>query len=123
MEKQGVVILDADRKIRVLTPIAEELLGWGNQEVAGRPCAAVLQCQDERGQSLCEQCGFVAALARHELLPPTVMWIADPEGSRRPMSTAFWYLPPAGRFWEARVMAVVRPGDVNAGALEQRLTD
>jgi hypothetical protein len=118
-ERQGVVILDAGGQICVLTSVAEELLGWRSADAAGRPCAAVLRCQDGRGESLCSQCGFVGAIARRELVPPTLMWMADPMGRRQPMSTAFWYLPPAGRYREARIMAVVRSGDMNSGAVER----
>lgn len=122
--KQGVFILDADGQIGVLTSIAEDLLGWRNTDAAGRPCAAVLRCRDERGESLCSRCGFLDTMATRELAPPTLMWMADPVGGWRPMRTGFWYLPPLGRYREARIMAVVRSDDTNSSAVERpSLTD
>jgi len=107
-ERPGVVIVGPDRRIRTLTPVAEELLGWRTEDAAGRLCTAVFDCRDERGQSLCARCGLRSALERHEIIPPVLMRVEDPDGGRRPMSTSFWYLPPAGNIFEPRVMAVLR---------------
>ncbi len=109
--RPGAVILDMDGRITVLSPVAEQLLGWRSQNVTGRLCSEVLQCQDEDGHSLCGHCGFSVALVQRELVPETPMHIADSTGNRRAMSTTFWYLPPAGRTYEPRVMVVMNTAD------------
>lgn len=116
----GVVILDPGRHIRLLTRGAEELLGWRSDDVVGRRCRSVFDCRDERGESLCARCGLASALKRKKVTPAVFMRMADVGGGRQVMSTGFWYLPPAGRIQEERVMAVLHaaatvpgPGDAS----------
>jgi hypothetical protein len=102
-----VIIMDEDRKIRLLTHVAEDLLGWRDEQVHGLACGIVFDCRDEQDRSLCERCGLAAALEQHEISSPVSMRMADPFGGRREATSTFWYLPPAGRFLGPRVMAVV----------------
>lgn len=106
--QQGAVILDGDRRVLAFTKGAEALLGWRAEDVQGAPCVAVLACQNDRGEPLCEGCGFSVAMEQHKTLPATVMQMAHSSGRRKPTSTTFWYLPPAGRIWVPRVMAVIQ---------------
>jgi len=108
MSGQGVIILDADRIIQVLTSGAEDLLGWRADHVVGLSCSVVLDCRDAEGHSLCSRCPSVSALARQEMTEPALMEMADPSGERRRMSTSFWYLPPAGYIYQPRIMAVMQ---------------
>jgi PAS domain-containing protein len=108
---QGVVILDVDRNICVVSPTGERVLGWHSPDVAGKPCVSVFDCRDDEGRSHCNQCGLAEALARQEIIPSTRMLMADPSGQRRAIRASFWYLPPAGRIPEPRTMLVVRPDD------------
>ena len=110
-DRQGALIIDEDGYIRVVSPLAEQIIGWDQRELVGYPCASMLRCEDARGRSLCEQCGLSTALGQRALVPPVVMHMADPAGARRPIDTSFWYLPPTGRFQLPRVMAVVRATD------------
>jgi PAS domain-containing protein len=109
--KQGILIMDADRRIRVVSPGAEDLLGWRAADVTGLACSLVLDCRDAEGNSLCSLCGGRQALEQHEVTPLVVAAMADPAGGRRPMTTSFWYLPPSGSIWEERVMAVFSAAD------------
>jgi PAS domain-containing protein len=103
---QGVIILDAGGRIRVVSPGAEDLLGWRAADVTGFACSLILDCRDAEGKSLCASCGGRQALERHEVTPSVVMAMADSGGGRQQMRTSFWYLPPSGVIWEERVMAV-----------------
>jgi PAS domain-containing protein len=111
MMKQGVIIMDTDHRIRVMSPGAEDLLGWRGADVAGLDCALVLDCRDAAGNSLCADCGGRRALSQQEVTPWTVMSMAQRTGERQKMSTSFWPLPPAGAIYEHRVMAVFAPLD------------
>ncbi len=107
MLQQGAVILDTQRRILVVTPVAEDLLGWRNDQVNGMGCALVLDCQDAAGQSMCGECGFEAALERQEITPPKSVQVADPFGGRHELEMSFWYLPPAGSIGHPRLLAVM----------------
>jgi hypothetical protein len=111
MMKQGVMIMDTDHRIRVVAPGAEDLLGWRGVDVTGLDCALVLDCRDAEGNSLCDTCGGRRALARQEVTPWTVMFMAGRTGERQKMSASFWPLPPAGAIYEHRIMAVFAPAD------------
>jgi hypothetical protein len=107
MSSQGVCILDADRRIELLTSGAEDLLGWRTCQVAGLACSLVLDCRDARGESLCDRCPSADALEQGEVTAETTMEMVDPAGERRSMRTSFWYLPPAGTVYHPRIMAVL----------------
>lgn len=107
MTRPGVIIVDAVRQIRVVTPAAEELLGWQSEKVVGAPCTSVFDCRDVAGASLCTRCGLGAALERQEVIPPEPVDVADGAGRRRYVTISFWYLPPEGRIYEPRVMAIL----------------
>lgn len=106
-DRTGVIIMDVDRRIRLLTHVAEDLLGWRDEQVNGLACSLVFDCRDEHDRSLCERCGLALALERREISPPASMRMADPFGVRRETQTTFWYLPPTGPYREPRAMAVV----------------
>jgi PAS domain-containing protein len=107
MDRQGVVIMDADGEIRLLTPVAEDLLGWRPEQATGLSCAMVFDCRDSYGRSLCAQCGLQRALEQKSMTPSVSARMADPFGQRREMSLNFWYLPPCGRFYQPRLMAII----------------
>ncbi len=109
MQRQGAVILDIHRRILVLTPMAEDILGWRNDQAAGMSCSLLFNCQDAAGRPMCGACGFDAALANQEITPPASVQIADPFGGRREMNLSFWYLPPTGSIGHPRLLAVVDP--------------
>ena len=106
MDRAGVIIVDASRRISVITPAAEELLGWGS-EVGGQACSSVLDCHDPEGGSLCGQCGIGASFKRQELIPAEIVDVALAAGGRRRVRMSFWYLPPEGHIYEPRVMAIL----------------
>jgi PAS domain-containing protein len=105
--RQGVVILDAQRQIQVVTPVAEDVLGWESRQVMGMGCPLVFDCRDAQGQSMCGQCGFAEALRRQEITQPQPLEMADAFGGRRHVTMSFWFLPPAGNIYHPRVMAVM----------------
>jgi len=107
MDTQGVIIIDTDRRICVLSPGAESLLDWRALQVWGLTCSVVLDCRGADGEPLCTTCGINQALERHELTSSVVMRMADPSGGRRAMATSFWYLPPSGKIFAPRAMAVL----------------
>ena len=111
MGQQGVIIMDTDRRISVVSSGAQDLLGWRGSDVEGLACSLVLDCRDADGNSLCERCGGREALERQEITAPAVMSMADPTGGRQLMRTSFWHLPPTGTIFEHRVMAVLTAAD------------
>src|SRR5690242_3312562 len=90
----GAIIMDRDRRIRVVSPGAVHLLGWRPSGVEGRTCSEVLGCQSALGEPLCGTCGVHRTLAHHEMAPAQVTRMADALGGRRQVTTVFWYLPP-----------------------------
>jgi hypothetical protein len=115
MQQQGAVILDTQRRILVLTPVAEDILGWRNDQVMGMGCSLVFNCQDAAGHPMCGECGFEKALEGQEITPSTPVQIADPFGGRQGVKMSFWYLPPAGSIAHPRLLAVL---DAPAAPLE-----
>jgi hypothetical protein len=107
LSTQGAVILDAQRQIQVVTPVAEDVLGWESSQVIGMACPLVFDCRDAQGQSMCDRCGFADALLRQEMTQPQPLDVADAFGKRRRVLMSFWYLPPAGNIHHPRVMAVL----------------
>jgi PAS domain-containing protein len=112
----GVIILNQDREIRLFSPAAEDLLGWRADQVTGLQCSVVLDCRDAQGEPMCERCGLAETLARQEMTSPVRMRMADPFSDHREVSATFWYLPPAGSFFEPRAMAVLRSTEGNEGS-------
>jgi PAS domain-containing protein len=104
---QGVIIMDTDRRIRVMSSGAENLLGWRQEQVAGLACSLVLNCQGADGQPLCGKCRSAQALASGEVTPFGDVWPAGPSGERHLLSASFWYLPPTGAIYEPRLMMVL----------------
>jgi PAS domain-containing protein len=107
VDRQGAIILDAQRQIQVITPVAEDLLGWESHQVVGMECPLVFDCRDSQGRSMCDRCGFADALRRQEITQPQPLEMADAFGGRRRVTMNFWYLPPAGNIYHPRVMAVL----------------
>ena len=107
MDRQGVIIMDTEGKIRLFTPVAEDLLGWRAEQVTGLSCEVVFDCRDPDERSLCARCGLRLALQRQAITPPTLMRMEDPAGQRRDMEVSFWYLPPCGQAYQPRLMAVL----------------
>jgi hypothetical protein len=105
--RKGAIILDAQRKIQVVTPIAQDMLGWENDQVMGTACPLVFDCRDAQGQSMCDRCGFADALQWQEITKPQPLQMADRFGGRQQVVLSFWYLPPAGNIFHPRVMAVL----------------
>jgi PAS domain-containing protein len=108
-DKQGVIIFDRDRRILVVTPVAQGLLGWRPEDVIGASCASVFNCTDEAGAPMCGACGLGRVFVRREVTEPAAMRMATATGRREPLRVSFWYLPPSGRIQEPRAMAVFRP--------------
>jgi hypothetical protein len=107
LSRQGAVILDTERQIQVVTPVAEDVLGWESSQVIGMACPLVFDCRDAQGQSMCDRCGFADALRRQEITQPQLLEMADAFGERRRVLMSFWYLPPTGNIFYPRVMAVM----------------
>src|SRR3954451_16604949 len=109
MAKSGVIILDSDRRIVVVTPVAEDLLGWRSSQVEGMDCRLVLDCRDADGVPLCEHCGAACALESQEMTRPRLIQVSEATGGQVSLDTTYWFLPPSGSIWEPRVMAVFSP--------------
>jgi hypothetical protein len=107
-ELSGGIILDHERRIQVLTPTAERLLGWRADAVYGQECRTVIACTDAEGTPLCERCGIINAFERREMVPAATMHMVDAAGTRHAMSTTFTYLPSTALVSEPRVMALIR---------------
>src|SRR5689334_20867265 len=95
----GAIIMDRDRRIRVVSPGAEHLLGWRSSDVAGRTCSEILGCQGAMGESLCGTCGVHRTLAHHEMAPAQVTRMADSLGDRHEMTTVFCICPQQAILW------------------------
>jgi hypothetical protein len=106
-DRKGAIILDAQRRIQLVTPVAENLLGWENDQVADMACPLIFDCRDAQGELMCERCSFADALQRQEISKPKPLFMADAFGGRRRVMMSFWYLPPAGYIYHPRVLALL----------------
>jgi PAS domain-containing protein len=108
-DRQGVVIFDRDRRILVVTPVAEQILGWASEEVAGAHCASVFDCRTADGASMCEECGLGDIFERRAIVESMDLHMRTAMGGREARRASFWHLPPSGRIAEPRAMVVLRP--------------
>jgi PAS domain-containing protein len=108
-EKQGVVIFDRDRRILVVTPVAERMLGWTSEEVAGAHCASIFDCRTADGASMCDECGLADIFDRRAIIESMDLQMRTAMDGREPVRASFWHLPPSGRIGEPRAMVVLRP--------------
>src|SRR6266508_2583663 len=113
-DRQGVVIFDRDRRILVVTPVAEEMLGWASEEVAGAHCRSVFDCRTEDGASMCDECGLGDIFERRAIIESMELRIRSAMGARETVRASFWHLPPSGRIAEPRAMVILRPTDSGA---------
>lgn len=60
---EGIVEVDRNGMIRLLNPAVERLLGWGEQEVEGRPIHRVFHCPPGSENSPDEECPVMQTLA------------------------------------------------------------
>jgi len=107
--RQGVVIFDRDRRILVVTPVAEQMLGWSSEEVVGAHCGSVFDCRTADGASMCDECGLGDIFERRAIIESMDMRIRSAMGTREAVRASFWHLPPSGRILEPRAMVVLRP--------------
>jgi PAS domain S-box-containing protein len=61
----GVLIINQDQHILYWNQVAEEILGYSQLEVAGRPCYEILEGRDDRGRLICREYCRVAMTALH----------------------------------------------------------
>jgi|SRR5579871_1396866 len=108
MERPAVFIMDLDRRIQLVTPAAEDLLGWSDDQVRGMECMLLFDCRDSEGASLCDRCRFREAIDQQGVTQSMSACMADRFGDRHEVSMSFWLLPPAGRIRDSRLMGVVR---------------
>ena len=113
-ERQGVVIFDRDRHILVVTPVAEEMLGWASEEIAGAHCRSVFDCRAADGSSMCEECGLGDIFERRAIIESMELRIRPAMGARETVWASFWHLPPSGRIAEPRAMVILRSADSGA---------
>ncbi len=71
----GVISIDADGKVLILNPVAEQLTGWTQEEAVGRPTEEVFHIINESTKERCDnpaqrvfETGVVAELSNHILL-------------------------------------------------------
>jgi PAS domain-containing protein len=107
--RQGIVIFDRDRRILVVTPVAEQMLGWASEEVAGAHCGSVFDCRTADGTSMCEECGLADIFDRRAIIESMDLHMRTAMGGREALRASFWHLPPSGRITEPRAMVVLRP--------------
>jgi len=114
LDRQGVVIFDRDRRILLVTPVAEEMLGWSSTEVAGAHCQSVFDCRGPDGQAMCDQCGLDDIFAHHAVIESMDLRMQSAMADRVAVRASFWHLPPSPRIPEPRAMAVLRKKDMLA---------
>ncbi len=107
--RQGVVIFDRDRRILVVTPVAEQMLGWVSEEVVGAHCGSVFDCRTADGASMCDECGLGDIFERRAIIESMELRMRSAMGARETVRASFWHLPPSGRIAEPRAMAVLHP--------------
>lgn len=61
----GVLIINQDQHILYWNQAAEDILGYSQPEVAGRPCYEILDGRDDQGQLVCREYCRVAMTALH----------------------------------------------------------
>jgi hypothetical protein len=115
---QGLVVIDAQHHVRLVSPGTQCLLGWRDDNLAGRPCAPALACHDREGHLLCGHCGVDAALERRGHVPARMISIASASGGRREVLASYWYVP-AQAEGEATVITLLRDAGL-AGPSEAR---
>jgi len=108
-DRQGVVIFDRDRHILVVTPVAEEMLGWSSDEVTGAHCHSIFDCRAADGSSMCEECGLADIFERRAIIESMELRMRSAMGARETLRASFWHLPPSGRITEPRAMVVLHP--------------
>jgi len=107
--RQGIVIFDRDRRILVVTPVAEQMLGWASEEVAGAHCGSVFDCRTADGASICDECALADIFERRAIIESMDLRMRSAMGTREALHASFWHLPPSGRITEPRAMVVLRP--------------
>ena len=105
--KPGVVIFDRDRRILAITPVAEEMLGWGSAEVTGAHCSSIFDCRVGDGSPACADCCLNDVFEGGAIIESTDLLMQTAMGGRDRFRASFWHLPPAGRITEPRAMAVL----------------
>jgi PAS domain-containing protein len=113
-DRQGVVIFDRDRRILLITPVAEEMLGWNSTEVAGAHCQSVFDCRAADGRSMCDECGLGDIFERRAMIESMDLRMQSAMADRVAVRASFWQLPPSARIPEPRAMAVLRKADAVA---------
>ena len=106
--RQGLMVIDAQHRVRLVSPGIPGLLNWRPDDLAGRPCAPILACRDEADISLCGHCGVDTALQRRGHVQASIISIADRHGGRRRVRASYWHVPAAGADAPPSVIALLQ---------------
>lgn len=103
---EGLVIVDAERRILALNAVAEALTGLRAADVVGQhTCQELLVCTDRRGQPLCGACPHFAAAATHTAITNGSVTVRRASGLPLPVVATYFPLP--ARPGEPRLDALV----------------
>ncbi|MBN9393312.1 MAG: PAS domain-containing sensor histidine kinase [Chloroflexi bacterium] len=70
---EGVIVIDAERRVVGVNSAFEQLLGWSESELVGRPCHLFFGCKEyETGNDFCETLCPLANLRIRQLKKDTV---------------------------------------------------
>ncbi|HEY7060903.1 MAG TPA: diguanylate cyclase [Chloroflexota bacterium] len=91
---EGLVIVDAERRILALNAAAEALTGLKAGDVVGqRTCRETITCTDRRGQPLCDACPHFTAAATHTAVSNASVSVRRPTGLPLPVTATYFPLP------------------------------
>lgn len=95
----GIVLLDAERRVISMNPAMEALSGWTTEEVLGRPCSEIFRSRDQSGKSICDtNCPLLKAMTLGDAVPYAEVTITTKEGKTRDLSVSYarLHLPSSG---------------------------
>ncbi len=88
----GMLVVDADRRILSMNPALERLSGWTTAEVLGRPCREVFQSTYRDGVSLCDTACPMRQSMNAGAVPYLEVSVATKSGVRHDISVSYVYV-------------------------------
>ena len=90
----AVIAVDGERRILLVNPAAEALLGLTAAEVLGKPCYDVLRGRNKLGAVVCTQaCDAIALSKSGKLIPTTDLLMPTKAGHQLWLNVSHFALP------------------------------
>jgi len=97
----GILMMDANRRILALNLALEQMIGWKTDEVIGLPCEEVFQCQDLKENTLCQTgCPMAGLVGVADTVPYVELSLRRRNGEPVQVAASYSQIPsPAGGTW------------------------